>query len=82
MSKKFVKPTIEEIKIYAKEVFPQLDAERFFDYHTMVGWTVGRNKPMKNWQAAVRTWKRSYEERYGKMEVTSTENWKDKYHKV
>jgi len=77
---KFVKPTIEEIKEYAKEVFPQLDIERFFDYYESCGWCVGRNKPMKNWQASVRLWKRNYEERFGKINVEkSKENWKEKY---
>ena len=79
--KKFVKPTIEEIREYAKEVFPQLDCERFIDYYTMVGWTVGRNRPMKDWKAAVRLWKRNYETRFGTIEKSkeSSENWRQKY---
>jgi len=74
---KFTKPTLEEIRAYAAEVFPQLDAGRFYDYYESCGWTVGRNKPMKNWQAAIRTWKRSHEERYGKPETR--DDWRNKY---
>lgn len=52
-----IKPTIEEIREYmAKREFYQItEAEAFFDHFESNGWMVGRN-PMKNWEAAVRTW--------------------------
>ena len=31
-------------------------SEKWFDYYESNGWLVGKNK-MKNWRAAVRTWK-------------------------
>ena len=34
-----------------------MDAERFVDYYSSVGWKVGKN-PMKDWKAAVRAWSR------------------------
>ena len=33
-----------------------LDGHRFCDHYTAKGWVVGKS-PMKNWQAAVRTWR-------------------------
>lgn len=54
-SKRFIKPTIEEIKAYCIERRNTVNAERFFDYYECNGWKVGKN-PMKDWKAAVRTW--------------------------
>lgn len=36
-----------------------MDATDFCDYYESVGWTVGRNKPMKDWRAAARRWAKS-----------------------
>ena len=57
-SKKFIKPTIEEIKSYCKERKNNVDAETFFDFYESKGWVVGKSS-MKDWKAAVRTWERS-----------------------
>lgn len=56
--KRFIKPTIEQIRSYCKERNNGIDAQSFFDYYESVGWKVG-NKPMKDWRAAVRTWERN-----------------------
>ena len=56
--KRFVPPTLEEIKAYCVERKNGVDAQRFFDYYTSNGWLVGKNK-MKDWKAAVRTWERN-----------------------
>ena len=56
---RFKIPTLEEIKNFIQENNYQVDAERFFDYYESNGWTVGKNKPMKNWQAAIRNWNRN-----------------------
>ncbi len=55
--KKFVPPTIEEITAYSKEIDAGIDAEQFFYWYEAKGWMIGKNK-MKDWKAAVRTWKR------------------------
>lgn len=55
--KRFVPPTLEEVKAYCQERNNGVDAERFIDYYTSNGWLVGKNK-MKDWKAAVRTWER------------------------
>ena len=56
---RFKIPTLEEIKNFIQENNYQVDAERFYDYYESNGWTVGKNKPMKNWQAAIRNWNRN-----------------------
>ena len=56
-SPRFTKPTIEQVQEYIKEKGYPIDAQRFFDSNEAKGWVVGKfQTPMKNWQAAVRTW--------------------------
>lgn len=51
----FTKPTVDEIRVYCQERGNTVEAQRFFDFYEAKGWRVG-NQPMKDWQAAVRTW--------------------------
>lgn len=57
-AKRFVKPTLSEIKQYCTERNNNVNAEQFYDYYESNGWKVGKNS-MKDWKAAVRTWERS-----------------------
>ena len=57
-SKKFVKPTVEEIDAYCRERNNTIDAESFFNFYESKGWLVGKS-PMKDWKAAVRTWEKN-----------------------
>lgn len=57
-AKRFVKPTLEEVRAYCQSRQNGVDAERFYDYYESNGWRVGKS-PMKDWKAAVRTWERS-----------------------
>jgi len=57
--KNFVKPTAEDVSTYAKSIQFILDGESFIDYYDSKGWLIGKT-PMKNWKAAVRTWKRRH----------------------
>lgn len=52
------RPTVEEVAAYCKERGNNIDPEHFHDYYTSNGWKVGK-APMKDWQAAVRTWERN-----------------------
>jgi hypothetical protein len=52
----FEKPTLSELKTYMTEIGMNDVSEKWFDYYESNGWLVGKNK-MKNWRAAVRTWK-------------------------
>ena len=56
--KRFMPPTLEQVREYCEERKNSVDAERFIDYYTSNGWKVGKNA-MKDWRAAVRTWERS-----------------------
>ncbi len=57
-TKKFKKPTLEELQNYCKEKDYKIDCEYFIDYYESKGWVVGKS-PMKDWKASVRTWVRN-----------------------
>lgn len=64
--RRFTKPTLDELTEYARTIgFTGFNAARFMDYYDANGWTVGKDKPMKDWRATVRTWKRNDDERRG-----------------
>ena len=51
------KPKIEEIKTYFQaNNFPELEAQKFFNYFSSIGWLVGGKTPMIDWQAAAQNW--------------------------
>ena len=54
----FIRPTAEQINEYSKEIGFNLDGSQFIDHYEARGWLIGKN-PMKDWKAAVRTWKRN-----------------------
>lgn len=56
--KRFVKPTVEEVKQYCIERNNCVNSEQFYDYYESNGWKVGKNS-MKDWKACVRTWERN-----------------------
>jgi len=57
-SKRFVPPTIEEVRDYCRERNNLVDPEKFIDYYSSNGWMVGKHK-MVDWKAAVRTWEKN-----------------------
>lgn len=54
----FMKPDIAEVAAYAVENELELDPQAFMDHYDACGWVVGKNKPMRDWKAAVRNWVR------------------------
>lgn len=56
-SKRFKKPTVDEIRAYCQERKNGIDAEYFYNYYESKGWLVGKS-PMKSWKAAVVTWEK------------------------
>ena len=67
--KRFVPPTLEEVKAYCAERKNNVDAERFVNYYESNGWMVGKSK-MKDWKAAVRTWeKNSFDNKKKNVEI-------------
>ena len=66
VQKKFVPPTVEEVRGYCLERNNGIDPQRFVDFYSAKGWMLGKNK-MKEWRACVRTWERREEgEGHGK----------------
>ena len=55
---KFQKPSLEDLKKYCHDRNKGVDPDKFWNYYEANGWKIGKN-PMKNWQAAVRTWEKN-----------------------
>lgn len=66
-SKRFVKPTENEVAAYCKKRGNTIDAAAFVAFYDSNGWKVGKN-PMKDWKAAVITW-----EKKRKQELASSQ---------
>ena len=64
--KRFVKPTLAEVKAYCESRHNGLDAETFIAYYESVGWKVN-TKPMRDWKAAVITWEKRRQNSGGKV---------------
>ncbi len=57
LNKRFVKPTLEEVSAYCQERSNGIDPQSFLDFYEAKGWRIGK-EPMRDWQAAIRTWER------------------------
>ena len=78
------KPTIDEVKSYfLQQSFPELEANKFFNYFSSVGWLIGGKIPMVDWQAAAQNWMlnaikfKSYEKPPDRAKHLNTQNDKD-----
>jgi hypothetical protein len=69
--KGFVKPVVEEMVNYGKEIgLPEDESMACHDHYESNGWMVGRSR-MSNWKAAMRYWNRNYQKgTYSKRYVT------------
>lgn len=74
---RFIKPTLEEVKEYCKERKNNIDAERFIDHYEANGWVQGKNKPIKDWKACVRTWEKN-QNNYKQQKEEIIPEWFDK----
>ena len=63
-SKRFVPPTIEEVRAYCEENNIPVDPEQFWYYYDSKNWVCGKTK-MTKWKSAVRLWERN-ERKYAK----------------
>ncbi|OAZ05251.1 hypothetical protein [Flavobacterium succinicans] len=53
----FQAPKLQDIQTYFQDKqFPALEAQKFFNYFSSVGWLVGGKHPMVDWQAAAQNW--------------------------
>jgi hypothetical protein len=69
--KRFIKPTVEEVREYCQERGNTVDPETFVNFYESKGWVVGKS-PMKDWKAAVRNWERSRTEKTPPQETYSS----------
>lgn len=52
-----VNPTLLEVKNYfLSQSFPEIEAQKFFNYFSSIGWLVGGKSQMVNWRAAAQNW--------------------------
>ena len=72
-TKRFVKPSVQEIKAYCFERGNGIDAERFWNYYESNGWKVGRNA-MKDWKACIRTWEQKNKEQKPQSQTKAERN--------
>lgn len=50
-------PTLLEVKNYfLSQSFPEIEAQKFFNYFSSIGWLVGGKSQMVNWRAAAQNW--------------------------
>jgi hypothetical protein len=59
-NKKFIPPTVEEVKDYCRKRGNNIDAEKFVAYYSSTNWYRGKTK-IKNWKACVITWEKRTE---------------------
>ena len=64
--KRFVKPTLAEVREYCDSRKNGIDPEAFIAYYESVGWKVN-TKPMRDWKAAVITWEKRRQQSGGKV---------------
>ena len=56
-ARRFIPPTVEEVKARIDEMGYTFDAEAFIAFYQSNGWMVGKSK-MKDWRAAMVTWQK------------------------
>lgn len=67
-NKRFIPPTIEEVKSYCQERNNGIDAQYWVDKYIACGWVIGKNRtPMKDWKATIRTWEKNNNDKKEKM---------------
>ena len=68
--KKFQKPTAQEVESYGNSINFAINGQNFIDFYESKGWKVG-NTPMRDWKAAVRTWKQRHKDEPRKQSFAS-----------
>ena len=66
--RRFIPPTVEEVKSYCQERNNGIDAQYWVDKYIACGWVIGKNRtPMKDWKATIRTWEKNNNDKKEKM---------------
>lgn len=56
ISRRFKRPTIEQITAYCKEINSRIDPEKFFHNYESSGWVKATGQKIVNWKSTIRTW--------------------------
>ena len=75
-AKRFVPPTVDEVRAYCKERNNKINAESFVNFYESKGWKVGKES-MKDWKAAIRTWEQRDNETPKKKTDSMTREYSD-----
>ena len=70
--RKFVPPTLEEVKEYCRDRGSSVDAQTFCDYYAAAGWKDGSGKAVRNWKQKLIAW-----EGRAEKSITKTRNISD-----
>lgn len=54
--RKFVPPSLEDVKAYAHERGDKVDPQKFFDYYEAGNWIDSKGKPVRNWKQKMINW--------------------------
>jgi len=77
--KKFIKPSISDIREYCTQRKNNIDPEYFFDSNEAKGWVIGKTKtPMKDWKAVIRTWEKNSNEKSSETHKSKSERVRDR----
>lgn len=53
----YATPQMEEVQhFFSQHNFPEVEAQKFHNYFSSIGWLVGGRTPMQNWNAAAQNW--------------------------
>ena len=56
--KRFVPPTLEDIRAYCQERNSSVDPVKFYEYFTVGNWKDSKGNPVKNWKQKLITWEK------------------------
>ena len=80
-AQRFLPPTHTDVQNYCDSKGYKIDVDRFIDFYTSKGWTVGKS-PMKDWRAAVRNWAKNDRASPKKNAFTGYEDQRDNREKI
>lgn len=55
---KFIPPSLEDVRAYAKERNSSVDPLKFFEYYSAGNWKDSKGNPVRNWKQKFLTWER------------------------
>ena len=56
--KRFLRPTLDQVKNYCKETGSKIDPEVFFHNYESTDWVKANGQKVKNWKSTIKTWEK------------------------